>query len=197
MAIIENFIPFVLYYEAGLDKRSLSLPNDMMFEQAKKTGFANDPDDAGGATICGITLATYSTYCRQKGYPVPTVLSLRNISYARWLDVLKTLYWDRWKATEIECQALANLLVDWVWASGVYGIKIPQRILGVKDDGIVGPQTLNALNTADWDEMFERLHKARIDFVDDIVRRKPSQKKFIRGWKRRINAITLSGLQYD
>lgn len=196
MAKIDELIPFILYFEAGVSKRYLSLPPEQVFEQAKRTGFANDPDDAGGATMCGITIATYKAYCKRKGYPMPTVFSLRNITYERWRDVLKTLFWDRWKADEIESQALANNLVDWVWASGVNGIKIPQRLLGVTQDGIVGPKTIAAVNAANEAELFTKIHEARIDFVDGIVRRKPSQKKFIKGWKRRINAIALSGLKF-
>ena len=196
MAKIEEIIPFFLHFETGVNKRYLNLPPAQIFEQARKTGFANDPDDAGGATMCGITIGTFKAYCRSKGYPVPTVTRLRNISYEQWRDVLKMLFWDRWKADDIKSQALANNLVDWVWASGVNGIKIPQRLLGVTQDGIVGPKTIAAVNAANAAELFTKIHEARINFVDGIVRRKPSQKKFIKGWKRRINAITLSGLKF-
>lgn len=197
MAKIDEIIPFILYFEAGVNKRYLNLPPAQIFEQAKKTGYANDPDDAGGATMCGITIATYQAYCRKKGYPVPTVTRLRNITYEQWRDVLKSLFWDKWLADEIISQPLANILVDWVWASGVNGIKIPQRILSVKQDGIVGPKTLAALNASDPKRLFDEIHKARLKFVDDIVARKPSQSKFIKGWKRRINAITFTGLVYN
>lgn len=110
---------------------------------------------------------------------------------------MKKLFWDKWQADTIENQAIANILVDWVWASGNNGIKIPQRILGVTADGIVGAKTLAALKSAEPRKLFEQIHAARLKFVDDIVARKPSQKKFIRGWKRRINAITFNGLKYD
>lgn len=182
MAKIDEIIPFFLHFETGVNKRYLSLPPAQIFEQARKTGFANDPDDAGGATMCGITIGTYKAYCRSKGYPVPTVTRLRNISYEQWRDVLKTLFWDKWKADEIKSQPLANILVDWVWASGSSGIKIPQRILGVKQDGVVGPKTMAALNASDPKRLFDEIHNARIKFVNDIVARKPSQKKFIKGW---------------
>lgn len=197
MAKIDEIIPFILYFETGVNKRYLGLSPSQIFEQAKKTGFANDPDDAGGATMCGITIATYQAYCRKKGYPVPTVTRLRNITYEQWRDVLKTLFWDRWKADEIISQPLANILVDWVWASGVSGIKIPQRILGVNQDGLVGAKTIAALNASDPKRLFDEIHNARIKFVEDIVRRKPSQNKFIKGWKRRINAITYTKLEYN
>lgn len=97
------------------------------------------------------------------------------------------MYWDRWQADRIANQSLANILVDWVWASGVWGIKIPQRLLGVAQDGIVGPVTLAHLAAQDPAEFFALVHAERLKFVDDIVRRKPSQVRFIRGWKNRIN----------
>ena len=53
MAKIEAIIPFILHFEAGVNKKYLGLPNEQIFEIAKKTGFANDPVDAGGATMCG------------------------------------------------------------------------------------------------------------------------------------------------
>ncbi|MCM1222880.1 MAG: hypothetical protein NC548_51320, partial [Lachnospiraceae bacterium] len=94
-------------------------------------------------------------------------------------------------------QPLANILVDWVWASGTNGIKIPQRILGVTADGIVGPKTLAALNAADPKKLFQQIHNARVNFIEDIIRRNPSQKKFRKGWLRRIDAITFDGLLFN
>ena len=32
-------------------------------------GYTNDPDDPGGHTMQGATLATYAYYCRRRGYP--------------------------------------------------------------------------------------------------------------------------------
>ena len=197
MAKIEELIPFVLYFEVGLSRTHLGLPLDAMFQQAKKTGFTNDPDDSGGATMCGVTIETFAAYRRSQGHKTTTVADLININYQDWRAIMKKLYWDKWQADTIENQAIANLLVDWVWASGVNGIKIPQRILGVTDDGIVGAKTLAALKSTDASKLFAQIHAARLKFVDDIVARKPSQKKFIRGWKRRINAITFNGLKYD
>lgn len=197
MAKIDNLVPFFLNWEAGMKKKYVSYPYERMFAESKKTGFANDPDDSGGATMCGITIATYTIYCKKKEFPLPTVDKLKNITSEQWADVLKTMYWDRWKADEIICQDIANILVDWIWVSGSNGIKIPQRILGVKDDGVVGSVTIAALNSVNPIKLFNQIHEARIKFVDDIVRNRPSQKKYIKGWKRRINAIQLGNLIYS
>lgn len=196
MAQINDLIPFILYFEAGVPKKYLNLPAPQIFDKAKLTGFGNDPDDRGGATMCGITIATFEAYCRKKGYPKPTVERLKAITFDQWREVLKTLFWDRWKADEIVSQPLANTLVDWVWASGVNGIKIPQRILGVKQDGIVGPKTIAALNSRDPKELFNTIQTERVKFIDTIIRNRPKNAKFRKGWLRRINAIAYDGLLF-
>lgn len=148
-------------------------------------GFANDPLDKGGATNKGITIGTFRQFYGKDA----TVEQLKRITDEQWLHVFKAGYWDRWQADRITNQAVANILVDWVWASGVNGIKIPQRVLGVADDGIVGEKTLAALNAQNPAEFFAKIHAERIKFVDDIVRRNPTQARFIKGWKNRINDI--------
>lgn len=81
MAKIEELIPFVLYFEVGLSRAHLELPLDAMFQQAKKTGFANDPDDSGGATMCGVTIGTFAAYRKSQGHKTTTVADLKNITY--------------------------------------------------------------------------------------------------------------------
>lgn len=125
-----------------------------------------------------------------------TESGLKNISYAVWLDILKTLFWDKWRADEITNQSLANILVDWVWASGITGVKRPQRILGVSVDGIVGPKTLAAVNSSDPSKLFAELHADRLKHFQEIVNRSPTQKKFLKGWNRRVNGITADGFIY-
>lgn len=168
MADVNKLVPFILKWEGG---------------------FINDPDDLGGATNKGITLSTYETYCRRKGYPKPTIERLRNISDTEWSEILKTMYWDKWKADQIVSQSVANILVDWVWASGGYGIKRPQKILGVNVDGIVGSQTINAVNARSSKELFYAIKADRIKFIDEICESRPANKKFKQGWLNRINAI--------
>lgn len=172
MANVNKLAPFILQWEGG---------------------FVNDPDDLGGATNKGITLSTYETFCRRKGYPKPTVERLKNIGEAEWMEILKTLYWDRWKADQIVNQSVANILVDWVWASGNHGIKRPQKILGVNIDGIVGSKTLNAVNARDSKELFYAIKADRIKFIEEICISRPANNKFKRGWLNRINAIKFEG----
>lgn len=150
-------------------------------------GFVNDPDDLGGATNMGVTLATYRQYRKSRNLPAPTVDDLKNLSREEWTDILKTYYWDRWQADRIRDQSVANILVDWVWASGAYGIRIPQQILDVTADGIVGKNTLAALHSyTPQAELFDRIKQARFEYINRICTSRPANQKFRKGWENRI-----------
>ena len=167
MAKIELLVPKILKWEGG---------------------FVNHPNDKGGATNKGITIGTFRHYRKLKGLPQPSVEELKNISNEEWMDILKTLYWDKWTADQINNQSIANFLVDWVWASGVYGIKYPQQVLGVASDGIVGIRTLTAVNEyPNQRELFQKLWDRRKQHFESIVQRDPSQKVFLKGWMNRLN----------
>lgn len=151
-------------------------------------GFANHKNDRGKETYKGVTIGTYRYYRILKGLPQPSVNDLQNISDKEWMDILRTLYWNKWKADHINNQSIANFLVDWVWASGVYGIKYPQEVLGVTIDGVVGQKTLDAVNKyPDQKELFQKLWDRRKQHFESIVQRDPSQKVFFNGWMNRIN----------
>lgn len=172
MANPNKLIPFILSWEGG---------------------FVNDPDDLGGATNKGITIGAFRTYRQKNGLSRPSVEDLRNISDLEWSDVFKTMYWDRWKADQINSQSVANILVDWVWASGKYGIEIPQKVLDVAVDGIVGPKTIKAVNSWDPKELFDTIKTERLAFIERIVKSRPANAKFRQGWINRINALKFEG----
>lgn len=189
MANVDKLLPYILKWEGG---------------------FANDPADTGGATNKGVTIATW----KQCGYDKDgdgdiDVADLKLITNEDVRNrILKPAFWDRWKADNIQSQKIANILVDWVWGSGKHGIVIPQRLLGVTADGIVGNKTLSAVNFADPDQLFDAIYKARIKFLNDItatsvasyekkIGRKATEKelmkytkkRFLKGWLRRLADI--------
>lgn len=170
MANIDKLAPFILRWEGG---------------------FVNDPVDKGGATNMGVTIGTWRSVGYDKdGDGDIDVDDLHLLDKEDVIErVLRPHYWNRWRADEILNQSVANILVDWVWASGTHGIKRPQRILGVTPDGIVGPKTLAAVNSMDPMELHFRIKNDRIRFIDEICRRDPSQERFRKGWMNRINAL--------
>lgn len=148
-------------------------------------GFVYDKDDLGGATNMGVTLATYRSVFGSK----KTAKDLKRMTRVQWGVIFKKYYWDKWKADDINDQNVANILVDWLWCSGSYGIKIPQRVLGVSVDGIVGSKTISAINARDGKELFNTIKKERKDFIDRICQTRPQNIKFKSGWLNRINSL--------
>ena len=158
-------------------------------------GYVNDPKDRGGATNRGVTIATWKAQGYDKdGDGDIDVSDLKLITEEDAVGIMRKNYWNRWKGDDIADQSVANMLVDWLWSSGKNAIVIPQRMLGVKDDGIVGPKTVAALNSADASSFFSLLKKRRLQFINNIVKNNPSQKRFMAGWYRRINAINYGWL---
>ena len=178
MAKIDILAPFILSFEGG---------------------YVNDPHDPGGATNRGVTIATW----RQVGYDKDgdgdiDVADLKLITPADAVNrVMKPHYWDRWQADRIKSQSVANLVVDWVWASGKYGITGVQKLLGVKEDGIVGEKTLAALNAQDPRALFDHIHRARARFIEDVIARRPTSAKYRAGWLRRLDYIRFGSLVYN
>lgn len=189
MAKFENLIPFIFHFAAGVKAQFFSLPLHHQFEIARKTGWSDDPDDPGGATMIDVTLKTYAAYRRKHNISVTTKANLRNITFEEWKEILKKLYWDLWKADEINSPGMAHLLVDWVWASGPKSIRMAQKVIGVKADGIVGPITLEALNRQDPQILFSKLYEARKRYY----RQCKGAWKYLKGWLRRLDAIRLDG----
>lgn len=147
-------------------------------------GFVNDPNDSGGATNKGVTLATYRKY---KGESA-SVDDLKVITDEDWTTIFKTMYWDKCRADEIASQAVANLLVDWYWMSGPTAVRRVQRLVGVQTDGIIGPKSIAAINIK-GEGLAQDIYDDRRCFYEEIVARRPSQRKFLRGWLNRLNAL--------
>lgn len=171
MANVNELAPFILKWEGG---------------------FVNDPIDRGGATNMGVTLNTWKSVGYDKnGDKKIDVKDLKLLSKEDVVKkVLKPYYWDKWRADEINNQSIANILVDWVYTSGKYGITKVQAMLNLKPDGIVGNKTLSAINDyPNQRQLFQRIKNERLAFIDRIVKNNPSQRRFLKGWKNRINAF--------
>jgi len=152
-------------------------------------GKVNNPNDKGHATNMGVTLATWKSQGYDKdGDGDIDANDLALINHADVVNILKK-YWDSWQADQINNQSIANLLVDWVWNSGAWGIKKPQEALGLLPDGVVGSKTLAAINSGDQSELFKKLWLARKAFFDGICKNDPSQEVFHKGWLNRLNSF--------
>jgi len=150
-------------------------------------GYSNHIDDRGGATMYGITESVARAY----GYKGPMSELPKSLSK----EILKHEYWDRIKLDEVNDDLLAQLMFD---ASVNHGqgtaVKMAQKAYNVlsaspiKVDGVIGPQTLSALNEHPKPFMLKLWFLfVRADYYKGIVSRDQSQKTFIRGWTNRMD----------
>lgn len=155
------------------------------FIRSWEGGFANLKYDKGGPTKWGVTIATFrSVYGRLK-----TVEDLKNMTEEQWWHIYKVYFWDKWRADDIKDQSIANILVDWVWASGPATIKKIQKMLGVAVDGVVGPKTIAAVNgyRGGQKALFNSIVARRRLYINTIA--VGTQARFKNGWSNRLSAI--------
>lgn len=151
-------------------------------------GFVDDPDDRGGATNRGITLKTYEGWCRRHGYPRPTVQRLKDLDSETWKRIAKELFWDKVGGDDIRDQRVANLIADWAFNSGAGIITRVQALVGVRADGIVGRETVRAINSEDPARLAADLKRLRTSFYHTLARR-GNNRKYLRGWLARLEKL--------
>jgi lysozyme family protein len=159
-------------------------------------GYVNNPNDKGGETYAGIARKFNPKWKgwdfidfkkRTKPGEVKTNAFFPDIDYLV-VDFYKSL-WNRHKLSEIKSQDVANIFFDFIVNSGTRAIKKVQKLLKIKDDGIIGNQTINAINNENPAKLNNEIKKLRKNFYKNIVLRDPSQNVFAQGWKNRINAF--------
>lgn len=163
MANSENLIPIIQKWEGG---------------------YSNHPTDKGGCTMKGITIRTFRHYFGSS----QTCSDLRSISDEQWKYIFEDGYWNPCKGDDIEDQSVANIIVDWAWMSGVKtAVKKVQKILKVDIDGVVGQQTLYAINSSNPEKLFYSIYDERKNYYLNICDTDPDQEVFLRGWLNRLN----------
>lgn len=162
-------------------------------------GFANDPHDPGGATNHGVTIGTAQSLFK-KGYTNfdkngDGQISQEDVKMFDENDFKVTLryFWDSWKADQINNQSIANICVDWGWGSGINNaIKRVQKILGIRETGVCDDAMVQAINSAPQKELFDNIWNARKEHFEGICERRPTSRKYLNGWMRRLNGYAYS-----
>ena len=175
MANYQNIIPFILKAEGGLSKDK----NDMASKYPV-------PDGSGYHTNKGITWKVWSNVY---GSDKNSIQQFYDMPQSKWNIIFKRLYWDSIKGDNIISQRIADILVNWVWGSGIYiPVSRLQKILGLKVDGVFGGNTLNAVNLANEKLLYEALKNSQYNFFDTLSN-KPEYSMYKQGWLNRLNNL--------
>lgn len=149
-------------------------------------GYVDDPKDMGGETYAGISRKYHPNWSGWHIVDKYTLKYNQKIDSRELEEMIMQFYYNNFwlpiAGDYIEKQEVANAVYDWHVNSGKSAIKAIQRLLKVKDDGIVGEKTIEALNSTTAQE----INNEREYFLKDIVRRKPEQKRFLKGWLNRV-----------
>lgn len=162
---------------------------------AEEGGFVDNKNDHGGATNLGITLYEWekSGWDKDGDHDID-LADLKIITKQDAMKVYKILYWDYIKGDEISSQSVAEIIFDWGVNSGVNkATKSVQSLIGIKADGVFGPQTLKAINQAQPQQLFGLIKASREAYYRRMVYNNPSQGVFLKGWLNRINAFIFKG----
>lgn len=153
---------------------------------AHEGGYVNHPKDPGGATNMGVTQRTYDAYRKRTGQARRDV---RHISAVERDSIYRLQYWDKIMGDQMPA-GVDYAVYDFAVNSGVYrASEYLQSIVGVRQDGIIGLQTLAAVEAMPAVEIIERLCRDRIAFMRRIRHRKTNAllwKTFGKGWTRRV-----------
>jgi len=98
-------------------------------------------------------------------------------------------FWRPIRGADVKSQSVCNFMFDWGVNSGSAATRRVQRVVGVACDGVVGPVTIQAINTCDPVDLLTRLKASRTAFVHAIVRSTPAQAVNLNGWMRRIDSF--------
>ncbi len=170
----------------------------MSFERAlihifkTEGGFVNRLEDQGGATNFGITLATLADYRKT---PV-TEDDVRNLTATEAGRIYRHDFWDANHLFLVDSPRVQYLLFDQIVNRGGHSaVILLQKVLnsyfkaGLKYDGVLGPATALAINTADELELC-------LNYIREIQKayfkqafRDPSQMVFLEGWLNRSLAL--------
>jgi len=144
---------------------------------ATEGGYVHDPDDPGGETNYGIS---------KRAYPNIDIAALTR------QQAVFLYHRDYWLATKSDVlpPGIAALVFDAAVNHGTAAsIRLLQRSVGSRADGKIGPKTIAAVHRRQASRTIAEYSARRAVYYDDIVRRRPTSRKYLLGWMRRNASI--------
>lgn len=131
-------------------------------------GYVNDPRDPGGETKYGIS---------KKAYPYADI---KNLTLDQAKEIYKRDYWSRLNADSLP-DSVRLMAFDCAVNCGLLtSTKILQRAAGTKDDGVIGPKTMMAVQyTPNLEQQFAGYW---LQYYTDL----PGWPTYGKGWTRRV-----------
>ena len=153
-------------------------------------GWANHPRDPGGMTNLGVTKKVYEEWV---GHKVNEAI-MRKLTPDLVAPLYKKKYWDVMKCDGIP-RGLDLCVFDFGVNAGTNrSARYLQRLVGVAEDGQIGPKTLIALTKKTASDgvgsLIDQFQEARRSYYKKL----PTFATFGRGWLRRVDEVCTDAL---
>ena len=153
-------------------------------------GYSNDPDDPGQETVKGISRKSWPKW---EGWTIVDMLKRQsdfpaNIDRdAEIRELVGTFYlnqfWNKVHGDEINSQAVAESIFDFAVNAGVAtSSSLAQMVVGTGVDGVIGPNSLKAINAFNESHFLAAFTVAKIARYVTIVKKRPTSRKYFYGW---------------
>lgn len=141
-------------------------------------GYSDHPSDPGGATNRGITIGRLSEVRGRK----VSKSEVKALSMAETRQIYERYYWRPVQGDSLP-HGIDLVVFDFAVNSGpARGARYLQWVVGTKQDGVVGPDTLAATVMSNGKGVIQQLCARRLSFVRGLS----TFSVFGRGWSRRI-----------
>jgi lysozyme family protein len=160
-------------------------------------GYVNDPNDPGGETYKGVSRTNWNTWKgwqnidlarRRPDFPanLEKDLDLQGAVKQFYLD----MFWSKINGDGLNDQSVATSIFDFAVNTGVTtSVILAQMVVGADQDGVVGEQTLKAINDTDPEHFLASFTLAKIVRYINIVKKRPTSQKYFYGWIRRAMEV--------
>lgn len=160
-------------------------------------GWADNPKDPGGATQKGVTLANFRRFVK----PNATKEDLRKITDEQLATVYRRHYWNEVNGSELP-DGVDCVTMDYAINSGPSrSAKALQKVVGVVEDGKIGPATIEAIKEKGLGVVVNLLCDERLAFMKrakgsaGALKGKLLWPTFGKGWSARVARIRAAGLK--
>jgi lysozyme family protein len=144
-------------------------------------GFVNHPKDPGGMTNLGVTRSAWQGFLNRD----VTEAEMRALTPEAVKPFYKALYWDRIKG-DVLPDGVDYAAYDLAVNSGPHrAAQYLQEIAGVTADGMIGPKSIEAIQSCDAKETADAICDMRLDFLKRLA----TFDTFGKGWSRRVSEV--------
>ncbi|MGP9600913.1 glycosyl hydrolase 108 family protein [Psychrobacter sp. AOP42-A1-21] len=158
-------------------------------------GYVDDPTDKGGKTNMGIAWKTWLTYAKSDLGLEPTKNNLKNITSEQAEIIYRKRYWEPKGFCKVENDKVGLMIYDWSITSGGAGKEVQKLLtnefkqdVGIID-GAIGSKTIQAVNNVENQKLLlERIAAIRREYYHMLVRQRPKNSKYIKGWLNRVES---------